>query len=72
MAILVVALFSMMTIRAYQDQQSKLERTERQLAAEQLKREYFEWRESNATGHTTDKSEFPKMDELNALGKDRE
>jgi hypothetical protein len=65
--ILVAVLFSLMTVRAYQDQKAETANTERKLYSEQLKREYFEWRESNATGHTVDKSEFPRMSELNAL-----
>lgn len=39
-------------------------KAEKQLYYEELMREYFEWRDSTSKGHTADKENFSRMDEI--------
>ena len=72
-ALLVLALglaimINLMTYALYQDQQRKHDKIADQLYSEQLKRQYFEWRDSMANGHKTDKANFARWTELEQIG----
>jgi hypothetical protein len=64
---LLTSLFGMVSVRAYHDEQVANQKLERKLYVENLKREYYQYRDSTATGHSTDKAAFPRYDEMEAL-----
>lgn len=61
---LLVGMSAMAEAKKHKDQFTKISQ---QLEDEQLKRDYFEWRESNATGHSKSKEQFPRYDELQRM-----
>lgn len=68
LAFCLAVLINLLTYALYQDQLAANAKLDQQLYHEQLKREYFEWRETTATGHKTDKANFPRWDEIEAAG----
>jgi hypothetical protein len=64
----VLLMFNLLQYGAYQEQRKKLEKTKTELHAENLKRDYFEWRESKSLGHSSAKTAYPKWKELEELG----
>lgn len=62
-------LSSLISLRLYLENRSKITGLERQVYSERLKREYFEWRETNALGHNKSKQDFPRYKELENLSK---
>jgi hypothetical protein len=60
-------MFFLISLRLVEDRQARIEKLERDLYVTDLKRDYFEWRESNALGHSTASQNFPRWQELQAL-----
>lgn len=69
LALTVMVMINLMMYGVLQDHRKLAEKVSQQLYTEKLKRDYFEWRESNATGHSVDRSEFPRAAELEAANR---
>jgi hypothetical protein len=63
----VALMFFLICLRLVAERQARIDKLERSLYVTDLKRDYFEWRESNAIGHTVDSRSFPRQAELEAL-----
>lgn len=64
---LLACLICLISVRAYNDLEATNQKLERKVYVENLKREYYQYRDSTSTGHTTDKAAFPRYDEMEAL-----
>lgn len=71
LAALLLVLTNLITLRLFQEQQSINAKVERQLYYEKLMREYYVYRDSTATGHTTDKSKFYRWDEIEKYNQEK-
>ena len=60
-------LLALLCFRQSLSYKHKAESLEQQLYISELKQDYFQWRESNALGHNTDKSRYPRYEELQKL-----
>jgi hypothetical protein len=62
----VALMFCLISLRMVGDHQARVEKLERELYVESLKRDYFEWRDGTAIGHAPN-VKFSRQKELDAL-----
>lgn len=70
LALAVMVMVNLMMYGVMDEHRRMADKAASELYVERLKRDYFEWRDSDATGHRNNKSAFPRAAELDALQSD--